>query len=90
MTSEQQIEKKLPMWHIHRHLYNWVIHFADTKHGPTALFLLSFAESSFFPIPPDVLLIYAPTDLSYGELLDFIGPALTFHNTAHIFTEDPK
>jgi membrane protein YqaA with SNARE-associated domain len=43
-------------WHLHRRLYNWVIHFADTKHGPTALFILSFAESSFFPIPPDVLL----------------------------------
>lgn len=45
-----------PWWHWHRHLYNWVIHFADTPHGATALFGLSFAESSFFPIPPDVLL----------------------------------
>jgi membrane protein YqaA with SNARE-associated domain len=45
-----------PWWHWHRHLYNWVIHFADTRHGPTALFCLSFAESSFFPVPPDVLL----------------------------------
>ncbi len=52
-TSEKQ---KLPWWHWHRHLYNWVIHFADTKHGPLALFIFSFAESSFFPIPPDVLL----------------------------------
>jgi len=33
-----------------------VIHFADTRHGATALFCLSFAESSFFPVPPDVLL----------------------------------
>lgn len=48
--------KKLPWWHCHRHLYNWVLHFAETKHGTTALFCLSFAESSFFPIPPDVLL----------------------------------
>jgi membrane protein YqaA with SNARE-associated domain len=47
---------KLPWWHLHRHLYDWVLHFADTKHGPTALFVLSFAESSFFPVPPDVLL----------------------------------
>jgi len=47
---------RLPWWHCHRHLYNWVIHFADTRHGPRALFLLSFAESSFFPVPPDVLL----------------------------------
>ncbi|MHC4425478.1 MAG: hypothetical protein ACYSYV_05205, partial [Planctomycetota bacterium] len=41
-------------WHWHRRLYDWVIHFAQTKHGATALFVLSFAESSFFPIPPDV------------------------------------
>lgn len=46
----------LPSWHWHRRLYNWVIHFAQTPHGEKALFLLSLAESSFFPIPPDVLL----------------------------------
>lgn len=43
-------------WHWHRRLYDWVVHFADTKHGERALFALSFAESSFFPVPPDVLL----------------------------------
>ena len=48
--------KKVVWWHWHRRLYDWVIHFADTKHGATALFILSFAESSFFPVPPDVLL----------------------------------
>ena len=52
----ENTEKKLPWWHWHRHLYNWVIHFAHTRHGATALFCLSFAESSFFPVPPDVLL----------------------------------
>ncbi|MCE5184571.1 MAG: hypothetical protein LLF76_00400 [Planctomycetaceae bacterium] len=46
----------VPRWHLHRRLYNWVIHFAQTPHGERALFVLSFAESSFFPIPPDVLL----------------------------------
>lgn len=30
---------------------------SDSKWGTYALFILSFAESSFFPIPPDVLLI---------------------------------
>ena len=40
-----------------RKLYDWVLHWADTKYGISALFCLSFAESSFFPIPPDVLLI---------------------------------
>lgn len=41
----------------HRWLYDWVIHWAETPYGGIALFLLAFAESSFFPIPPDVLLI---------------------------------
>ena len=46
----------VPWWHWHRRLYDWVIHFAQTPYGLWALFVLSFAESSFFPIPPDVLL----------------------------------
>ena len=40
-----------------RRLYDWILHWAETKYGVPALFLLAFAESSFFPIPPDVLLI---------------------------------
>lgn len=44
-------------WAIHRRLYDWVLSLAHRKHSTTALFLLSFAESSFFPIPPDVLQI---------------------------------
>jgi len=54
-TNEPK-QETVAWWHWHRKLYNWVIHFADTPHGPRALFLLSFAESSFFPVPPDVLL----------------------------------
>ena len=44
-------------WHILRRLYDWVLHWAHTPYGVWALFILSFTESSFFPIPPDVLLI---------------------------------
>jgi membrane protein YqaA with SNARE-associated domain len=40
-----------------RKLYDWVLHWAETPYGPLALFLLAFAESSFFPVPPDLLLI---------------------------------
>ncbi len=40
-----------------RKLYDWVLHWAETPYGGIALFLLAFAESSFFPIPPDALLI---------------------------------
>jgi len=38
-------------------LYNWMLGWADSPHGVSALFLLAVAESSFFPIPVDVLLI---------------------------------
>ena len=40
-----------------RRLYNWVLSWADTPYGSPALFVLAFMESSFFPIPPDVLQI---------------------------------
>jgi len=40
-----------------RRLYDWVLHWAETPYGAAALFVLAFAESSFFPIPPDPLLI---------------------------------
>lgn len=40
-----------------RRLYDWVLHWADTRYGAPALFLLALAESSFFPVPPDPLLI---------------------------------
>jgi len=38
-------------------LYDWVLSWAHTPYGIWALFILAFSESSFFPIPPDVLLI---------------------------------
>lgn len=40
-----------------RRLYDWVLHWAETPYGAPALFVLALAESSFFPIPPDPLLI---------------------------------
>lgn len=40
-----------------RWLYDWVLHWAETPYSVPALVGLSFAESSFFPVPPDVLLI---------------------------------
>ncbi|MDZ7270085.1 MAG: VTT domain-containing protein [candidate division KSB1 bacterium] len=40
-----------------RRLYDWVLRWAQTPYGWLALVLLAFAESSFFPVPPDVLLI---------------------------------
>jgi len=52
-SAPEQPEKKGPI----RRLYDWVIGWADTPFAVPALFLLAFAESSFFPIPPDVLLV---------------------------------
>jgi membrane protein YqaA with SNARE-associated domain len=40
-----------------KRLYLWVLSWAETRYGTPALFVLSFAESSFFPVPPDVLQI---------------------------------
>ncbi len=40
-----------------RRLYDWVLSWSETPYGWAALVLLAFAESSFFPVPPDVLLI---------------------------------
>ena len=40
-----------------KRLYDWVLSWAHRPGGSWALFFLAFAESSFFPIPPDVLLI---------------------------------
>ncbi len=40
-----------------RRLYAWTLKWAETKHAIFALACISFIESSFFPIPPDVLLL---------------------------------
>jgi len=40
-----------------KRLYNWVLSWANTPYGTPALLVLAFTEASFFPVPPDVLLI---------------------------------
>ena len=40
-----------------RELIEWTTGWAATPYGGLALFLIAFAESSFFPVPPDTLLI---------------------------------
>jgi membrane protein YqaA with SNARE-associated domain len=37
-------------------LYTWVMRLAASRHATLALFCIAFAESSFFPIPPDAML----------------------------------
>lgn len=38
-------------------LYDWLMAISASRHAPVALGTVSFVESSFFPIPPDILLI---------------------------------
>lgn len=40
-----------------RGLYNWTIRLAGHRHATAALFAVSFAESSVFPVPPDAMLV---------------------------------
>jgi membrane protein YqaA with SNARE-associated domain len=48
-----------------RKMYEWVMRLAGSRHAPASLAAISFAESSFFPIPPDVML--APMVLARRE-----------------------
>ena len=62
VTSADRVAASAPVtpvskWAVHRRLYDWVIGFAHHPRATWALAGLSFAESSFFPIPPDVLLM---------------------------------
>jgi membrane protein YqaA with SNARE-associated domain len=40
-----------------KRLYRWTLSLAERPSAPWALGLIAFAESSFFPIPPDIILI---------------------------------
>src|SRR5271157_5416333 len=40
-----------------RRLYNWCINAAGKPHATWILAAVSFAESSFFPVPPDTMLV---------------------------------
>jgi membrane protein YqaA with SNARE-associated domain len=58
VTSPEQVDSEAAAKpNVVRRLYNWVLGWAQTPYGVPALFVLAVAESSFFPIPPDVLLI---------------------------------
>lgn len=38
-------------------IYDWTLKWAQTPYAVAAVFIIAVAESSFFPVPPDVLLI---------------------------------
>ena len=49
--------RAVPGWHLHRRMYDWMLSFSHKKYADVALFLFSFCEAIFFPIPPFVLQI---------------------------------
>jgi len=63
-----------------RKLYNWVLSWANSKYASPLLFVLAFAESSFFPVPPDVLQIALSVSKSkksfFYALISSIGSVL--------------
>lgn len=58
-----------------RKLYDWVFSLARSRHATPALAVISFAESSIFPVPPDVIL--APMILARPEKAYFYAGVCT-------------
>ena len=59
-TSDNQpaaSNQPVTWWHWHRRLYNWVVHWADTRYGMAALIVLALTEPICVPIPADVLVV---------------------------------
>jgi membrane protein YqaA with SNARE-associated domain len=48
-----------------KRLYQWVLSLSESPRAPAALAIIAFAESSFFPIPPDLILV--PMSLARPE-----------------------
>lgn len=63
-----------------RRLYDWVLELAEHRHATWALFIVAFAEASFFPIPPDILLLAmamaAPQRALWFALICTVGSVL--------------
>jgi len=56
-TPEAPPQPKVSCWHVHRRIYDWVLHWAHTPYGTPALALLAICEASWLPIPVDPLLM---------------------------------
>ncbi len=56
-ANESLQSKSVAWWQLHRRLYNWVVHWADTRFGILALIVLAITEPICVPIPADVLVI---------------------------------
>ena len=81
----KQIIDKIRGFHLYafgilKRIYEWTLSWAHKKYSSAALFVLAFTESSFFPIPPDVLQIALsvskPKKSFFYALLSSIGSVL--------------
>jgi membrane protein YqaA with SNARE-associated domain len=57
IIKEPQQGETVAWWRLHRRLYNWVVHWADTRFGVPALIVLALTEPICVPIPADVMVI---------------------------------
>lgn len=77
MISENQTATPDAKPHLFRRMYNWTLSWAERPGGAWALFFIAVVESSFFPIPPDVLLlalcVAAPTKSFRFALICAVG-----------------
>ena len=76
--GKEKESQEFVWWHWHRHLYNWVIHWADTRFGVLALILLAITEPICVPIPADVLVVglclgKPKKSIRYGLLCSFFS-----------------
>ncbi len=70
--------KTVSWWHWHRRLYDWVVHWADTRFGVLALIVLALTEPICVPIPADILVVglclgKPKRSLRYGLLCSFFS-----------------
>jgi len=63
-----------------RRLYNWCIAAAGQPHASWIMGVVSFAESSFFPVPPDVMLV--PMSLARPDRAYFYATLCTVTSVA--------
>jgi membrane protein YqaA with SNARE-associated domain len=50
-------DQAIPQRSLLRRLYDWCVNTAGKRHAVWVMGAISFAESSFFPVPPDVMLV---------------------------------
>jgi membrane protein YqaA with SNARE-associated domain len=63
-----------------KRLYHWTLSLAESSRATWALATIAFAESSFFPIPPDVILV--PMSLARPKRAYFYAAICTLASVA--------